>query len=158
MIILSLGAGVQSSTVLLMSCRGELPKIDCAIFADTGWEPSAVYTHLDWLEGESGKAGIPIHRITGMDIRGDAVKFNVEGGAAKGQRWASMPLRSLDTTVVVGSNIGQIRRQCTNEYKIAPIEKFIRSEILGLKPRQRWPVEHVIDEWFGISLDEVRRM
>ena len=36
--ILSLGAGVQSSAVLLMSCDGVLPKLDCAIFADTGWE------------------------------------------------------------------------------------------------------------------------
>ena len=38
--ILNLGAGVQSSTVLLMSIHGELPHIDHAIFADTGWEPS----------------------------------------------------------------------------------------------------------------------
>ena len=28
--ILSLGAGVQSTTVLLMSCRGDLPKLDTA--------------------------------------------------------------------------------------------------------------------------------
>ena len=34
--VLSLGAGVQSSTLLLMSCRGVLPKLDAAIFADTG--------------------------------------------------------------------------------------------------------------------------
>lgn len=32
--ILSLGAGVQSTTVLLMSCLGELPPLDCAIFND----------------------------------------------------------------------------------------------------------------------------
>ena len=37
--ILSLGAGVQSSTMALMSARGDLPKPDAAIFADTGHEP-----------------------------------------------------------------------------------------------------------------------
>ena len=37
--ILSLGAGVQSSVVLLMSIKGILPRLDAAIFADTQWEP-----------------------------------------------------------------------------------------------------------------------
>lgn len=41
--VLSLGAGVQSSTLALMIARGELPPVDCAIFSDTGWEPKAVY-------------------------------------------------------------------------------------------------------------------
>lgn len=44
--VLSLGAGVQSSTLLLMACAGELPRPDVAVFADTGWEPSAVYRWL----------------------------------------------------------------------------------------------------------------
>lgn len=38
-VILSLGAGVQSTTLLLMALHGELEPIpDCAIFADTGAE------------------------------------------------------------------------------------------------------------------------
>jgi hypothetical protein len=41
--VISLGAGVQSSTMALMAADGELPKPDCAIFADTGNEPKAVY-------------------------------------------------------------------------------------------------------------------
>lgn len=36
--ILSLGAGVQSSTLALMAEHGEIEKPDYAIFADTGWE------------------------------------------------------------------------------------------------------------------------
>lgn len=44
---LSLGAGVQSTTMALMAAHGEIgPMPDCAIFADTGWEPRAVYDHL----------------------------------------------------------------------------------------------------------------
>jgi len=44
--ILSLGAGVQSSTLALMIAKGEIPMVDCAIFADTMGEPKAVY---EWL-------------------------------------------------------------------------------------------------------------
>ena len=28
-----------------------MPRRDCAIFADTHWEPPSVYAHLEWLEG-----------------------------------------------------------------------------------------------------------
>ena len=38
--MLSLGAGVQSSTLLLMAREGEL-ELDAAVFADTRWEPAA---------------------------------------------------------------------------------------------------------------------
>jgi len=41
--VLSLGAGVQSTTLALMAAHGEIEPPDCAIFADTQWEPRAVY-------------------------------------------------------------------------------------------------------------------
>ena len=47
--VLSLGAGVQSTTVLRMIIHGELPPVEHAIFSDTGWEPQVVYDHLDTL-------------------------------------------------------------------------------------------------------------
>lgn len=48
--ILSLGAGIQSTCVLLMSIKGVLPKLDYCVFADTGFEPPNVYQHLMWLK------------------------------------------------------------------------------------------------------------
>ena len=45
--ILSLGAGVQSSTLLMKIYNGEIAPVDYAIFADTGNEPQEVY---DWFE------------------------------------------------------------------------------------------------------------
>jgi len=46
--VLSLGAGVQSTTMALMAAHGEIMSMpNCAIFADTGWEPKAVYEHLE---------------------------------------------------------------------------------------------------------------
>jgi hypothetical protein len=49
------------------------------------------------------------------------------------------------------------RRQCTNEYKIQPVQKFYRRKVLGLKKWQRAPREAVIEQWMGISFDEVMR-
>ena len=40
--ILSLGAGVQSSTLALMVANGEIDPVDCAIFADTQSESKAM--------------------------------------------------------------------------------------------------------------------
>lgn len=45
----SFGAGEQSSCPLALSAERILPRIDFAV-ADTGWEPQAVYNHLDRLE------------------------------------------------------------------------------------------------------------
>jgi hypothetical protein len=152
--ILSLGAGVQSTTVLLMSCKGILPKLDCAIFADTQWEPKAVYEHLEWLKGESERHGIPVHIVTAGNLRKEAIEFRELRKSADGKRFASLPVYVDNPD---GSS-GIVRRQCTSEYKIEPIEKFMRRSILGLAHRQRAPREPVIEHWFGISADEVYRM
>lgn len=63
--VLSLGAGVQSTTLALMATKGEIEAPDCAIFADTGWEPKAVYRHLQWLEDV---LPFPVHRVSAGDI------------------------------------------------------------------------------------------
>lgn len=151
--VLSLGAGVQSTTVLLMSCRGVLPTLDAAVFADTQWEPDEVYEHLDWLIEEAAMVGIPVHRVTNGDLRRHTLEGFVRGSAVEGQRYASLPLYVLNPD---GSQ-GMVRRQCTREYKIVPIERFIRRELLGLQPGQRAPMD-AVDQWFGISSDELRRV
>ncbi|WP_240033276.1 hypothetical protein [Micromonospora globbae] len=81
---LSLGAGVQSSTLLLLAAQGKIPGFGAAIFADTGWEPAAVYRHLDRLIGIAEQAGIEVVRVSTGDIRADALDPH--------HRFASMPL------------------------------------------------------------------
>ena len=66
--ILSLGAGVQSSTLALMIEKGEVPMVDAAIFADTKGEPKAVYDWLNWLEK---KLSYPVYRVTWRDLKQD---------------------------------------------------------------------------------------
>lgn len=190
--VLSLGGGVQSTTVALMSCLGELPKLSCAIFADTGWEPAAVYAHVEWLK-EYCKPHFPVVVVGNRKIRDDAIVSQVRGVKSAGQRWASLPyftrrvwrpidedLFELDELVRIRKEArkncakllrimrelqfgrhceqrGMIKRQCTKEYKIAFIEKYIKRELLGIKPRCRAPVELAVNHWFGISFDEWTR-
>ena len=151
--ILSMGAGVQSTALLLMSCKGLLPKIDLAIFADVGFEPKKVMTHLEWCIKEGEKHGIPVVVVkwTKDGLREDTVNAlsNEDGG-----RIAGMPFFTAD---VEGEVQGMSMRQCTADYKIKPINKYLRSHILGLKPRQRAPKEVVMKQWMGISFDESTR-
>lgn len=70
--VLSLGAGVQSTTLALMAAHGEVgPMPDCAVFADTGWEPQAVYDHLAWLRSPN-VLPFPVHVVSGGDLRADS--------------------------------------------------------------------------------------
>lgn len=135
--VLSLGAGVQSSTLLLMGCEGE-ERIDAAVFADTGWEPRAVYEHLAYLEERARAAGIPVYRVSEGNLREDALEAS--------RRSASMPLHIANQD----GTKGQLRRQCTSEYKIKPIRRLLRS--MGVTRGQ--PADLLI----GISLDECHRM
>ena len=83
--VLSRGAGVQSTTLALMAAHGEIgPMPDCAIFADTGWEPKSVYDHLDWLRSPN-VLPFPVYLVSAGNIR------NQLAAAGKGNRWASIP-------------------------------------------------------------------
>lgn len=171
---LSVGAGVQSTTMALLAAHGEIgPMPDCAIFADTGWEPSAVYDHLDWLM--SGNVlPFPVHVVSAGNIRDELL------AAGAGNRWASIPAFTKTVTpagalvpvfdedddgelVEIGSrrattetvSIGMIRRQCTTEFKIVPIRRKVR-ELVDLT-RKRSPAYPVVEQWIGISCDEVIR-
>ena len=65
--VLSLGTGVQSSTMALLAAEGAIePMPDCAIFADTGAEPGAVYDHLAWL---TGVLPFPVHIVSAGNLR-----------------------------------------------------------------------------------------
>jgi hypothetical protein len=142
--VLSLGAGVQSTTVALMAAVGGLPRLDCAIFADTGWEPEAVYRHLEWLEGV---LPFPVYRVQRGILREDVLN------PQPGKQMANPPFFTLGAD---GSR-GMLRRQCTETYKVQPIQQKVRA-LLGIGPRQQAPREPVAEQWLGISLDEAHRM
>lgn len=142
---LSLGAGVQSSTMALMAVHGEIePMPDGAIFADTGGEPGRVYDWLDWLEKQ---LPFPAYRV--MKDKGLKVAI-IE--SVKSKRFATPPFYTESE-----NGGGILRRQCTREFKIEPITRKVR-ELCGLEKGQRAPREILAIQWIGISWDEIQRM
>jgi hypothetical protein len=129
--IISLGAGVQSSTMALMAAAGEITPIpDCAIFADTGAEPRKVYEWLDWLETQ---LPFPVHRVSAGDLRAALLD-------GEQTRVSNPPLFTFPH--------GMLRRKCTGDYKIVPIRRQVRKLTNGKRCHQ----------WIGISTDEAQRM
>ena len=143
---ISLGAGVQSSCVYIMSCVGELTPTDVAIFCDTQAEPPWVYDHLDWLEKNFSHI-VPIKRCTGGNIEKD---LYWQQGKGKGFVQIPAHLARDDGSRGIG------RRQCTRVFKIDPIKKEIRS-LLGLSKGQHAAGRFKVQQWIGISLDEIQR-
>lgn len=145
--VFSCGAGVQSTAIALLMRDGRLPLVDHVIFADTGWEPASVYAQVDRLAVLFAELGIPLHRVAQGNLRADAINPD--------HRFASVPyfVRNPDGSEGMG------RRQCTSEYKLAPINRKVR-ELLGAAAPEfrRVPRGRVAEQWIGFSTDEVGRV
>jgi len=144
--IISLGAGVQSSTMALMAACGEItPMPSAAVFADTQAEPKSVYTWLDWLEKQ---LPFPVRRVTEKDgLEKDALTIRHKKDGSGSWVPSGVPHFSINQD----GSFGHGPRQCTQDFKLAPIrreERRIMKEI---------GVKHII-QWVGISLDEAHRM
>ena len=134
----------------LMANEGAFDRIpDCAIFADTRWEPPSIYEHLTWLKD---RLSFPLYVVdNGRSLREDVKALTNHSGS---RNYVDIPvyLKGRDGD---GDGIG--RRQCTDNYKIRPIRRRIR-EMLGLRPRQRVPAGTSVELWLGISTDEAIRI
>lgn len=134
--IISLGWGVQSFTLAAMSALGELPPVDYAIHADTTHERKFTYQFAKkwttWLE----ERGVRI--ITVNPTHNDPVD--------NGYGTQDVPYFTLDQR----GDKGQGKRQCTTQWKILPMRRYIRQSA-EITPG-------FVEQWIGISLDEWQRM
>jgi hypothetical protein len=138
--VLSLGAGVQSTTVLMLAFEREIP-CDAVIFADTGWEPQAVYDHLERLKTLAADNGLPIHIVSAGNIR----------DTERRKDFYDIPYYLLNED---GSR-GMARRQCTHQLKIYPIRRKVRQL---MKERRLALKSGAVVQYLGISWDELQRM
>lgn len=138
--LISLGAGVQSTAMLMLALDGEIDA-DGAIFADTGWEPRAVYEHLEALRSICGDAGFPLHTVSA----GESIRTVSHRGAKCGAFDLPYFIKNTD------GGDGMVRRQCTSNFKLQPIRRKVR-ELMAAHS-----VGHVT-QLIGISIDEVQRM
>lgn len=140
--ILSLGAGVQSSTLALMAAAGEItPMPTAAVFADTHAEPAGVYRWLDWLEEQ---LPFPVHRVNNGDLAETSTR--VRTSEKNGLTYLSHAVPAF--TLAPDGTKGTMFRQCTDKHKLVPLRKAIDA-IRG---------ERDAIVWIGISSDEVIRM
>ena len=146
----SFGGGKQSTVILLMAHRGEIERPDYAIFADTGWEPQSVYAHIAWLETF---VSIPIIRVGIGRHLGEDIAQWVQNDGKPTKIVIPVFIRNPDGT----KGMMQIR-QCTTKYKIGPIEQYIRRNLLNVAAGRRVPKGVFVEQWIGISTDEIRRM
>ena len=120
--------------------------VDCAIFSDTQSEPKKVMDYLEYLKTQ---VSYPVYIVTKGNLRKDlltlasGIKINNVG----------VPFWTLSK----GLSKGKARRTCTVEYKIKPLVKKVR-ELLGYKKRQRVKKGTIVEQLFGISLDEIYRV
>ncbi len=132
--VLSLGAGVQSSTMALMAAHGEItPMPVAAVFADTGDEPSEVYEYLAYLEP---LLPFPVHRVQRSRLSEHLYE------------WGHSQIPAYMAGEVLG------KRQCTTHWKIVPIQREFR-RIAGISRKRTQGVQVI--SWQGISVDEIDR-
>lgn len=152
--ILSLGAGVQSSTLALMMAKGEIEPVQHAIFADTQNEPLSVMAWLDWLETEIARQpySFPVHRVTKGNLAHRETLVRTSRLSGKRYIQGGIPAFVLADT----GKRGLLGRKCTQDFKIQPIYAKAR-ELLGIKrkPKNAGVLAQMA---IGISWDEVHRM
>ncbi len=140
--IISLGLGIQSTAMYLMSSLNHIDRADYAIFADPDAELPDTYRLWDYLKDWAKyNNGIPLIKKK-KSLYDDILK----GQNSSGNRWASIPAFT--------ESQGMVRRQCTAEYKINVVVQEVR-KLHGLKKYQRMKPTTM---YLGISLDEIQRM
>jgi hypothetical protein len=151
MLLLSLGAGVQSSTLLLMALHGEFDQMPAAaIFADTQNEPPAVYDWLDTLEQISA-GRIPICRVSAGDIAANTLQSLDRNGTGHSGQPPFFVRNSASDGTAARDEGGVLWRKCTSDYKLAVIRRETRRLMQAAG-------EKSVTQWIGISLDEAQRM
>lgn len=134
--VISLGAGVQSTTMALMAACDEFPyELNLAIFADTGDEKRGTYRHLDWLEE---RLTFPLRRLQRFDetLSEATVKHYAENGGTP-------------FTPPFFYEGGMLPKRCSKEWKTRAVTGEIRRR-LHLAAGERAPKGLSVEVWLGI--------
>lgn len=155
--ILSFGAGMQSTALALMSCEKaldnprrypEVPIYDAVIFCDLGLEPGWVKRQVEFTRRACEKAGIPLYVLNTPLYQDFMRNFG-------SRRTVSIPW----WTLMEDGHKAKMPRNCTIDYKIEAVSKFVRWTLLGYRKGQRLRPEDakVHEMHMGFSAEEKRR-
>lgn len=160
--ILSFGAGMQSTALALMSCENAravkngthniphplVPIYDLVIFCDLGFEPPWVKRQAEFVHKACDEAGIWYKQLDTplyTDLMRDFGR----------KRVVSIPWWTLKED----GHKSKMPRNCTIDYKVNQISKFVRWTALGYKKGQRLREEDkkAHEMHMGFSAEEIRR-
>lgn len=155
--ILSFGAGMQSTALALMSCQNAtaetpvfplVPIYDDVVFCDLGMEPPWVMKQVEFTRRACEEAGIHF-TVLKSPLHED---FMQNFGK---RRTVSIPW----WTVKENGHKSRMPRNCTLDYKVNVISKYVRWELLGYKKGQRLREEDkkAHEMHMGFSYEERRR-
>ena len=155
--ILSFGAGMQSTALALMSCQNAtaetpvfplVPVYDDVIFCDLGMEPPWVIKQVEFTRRACEEAGIHF-TVLKSPLHEDFMQNFGE------RRTISIPW----WTVKEDGHKSRMPRNCTLDYKVNVISKYVRWELLGYKKGQRLREEDkkAHEMHMGFSYEEKRR-
>lgn len=159
--ILSFGAGMQSTALALMSCENAhakengqeapfplVPVYDLVVFCDLGFEPPWVLYQVEFTRKACEWAGLPF-KVLPSPLYDDFMRNFGE------RRTISIPWWTLGDD----GHKSRMPRNCTIDYKVELISKYVRWEVLGYKKGQRLRDEDkkAHEMHMGFSAEEARR-
>jgi|TARA_R110000824_G_scaffold228374_1_gene416127 3'-phosphoadenosine 5'-phosphosulfate sulfotransferase (PAPS reductase)/FAD synthetase len=132
--VLSFGAGVQSSALILLALEGRHPKPDLVVFADTGSERPRTYETVKQISRLCRAGGVEFVTVQ---------CWNDEDGKVPDR--LHVDYRKRETLPMIGQAI------CTVKWKIRPVRRCVRARLpcTGPKPWAKM--------WLGITTDEIHR-
>lgn len=155
--ILSFGAGMQSTALALMSCENAMnrtppyphvPIYDAVIFCDLGLEPSWVMNQVEFTRRACEHAGIFFQTLDTPLYKDLLCNFGE-------RRTVSVPWWTLKSD----GHKSRMPRNCTIDYKVNAITKYVRWNLLGYQKGQRLRAEDMKahEMHMGFSAEEARR-
>ncbi len=192
LVILHNGGGVQSGTLIEMIHDGLIERPDAIVQADTGDEPVYIYRQWERDKALMHEIGIPYLVVNNGNMHNDlyggkrfaamplfTVRQNGNRGGkrqpVKRGQLTAFDLDEFEVDVpleIVGfgatakiEHKGKLKRQCTSEYKIVPIEREIRVMLLEMglaKERRDGSIricnDVLVESWLGYTTDEIERI
>lgn len=127
--VLSYGGGRQTVAMLVLVCKGILPRPDHILTADTGREVSSTWKYLDehmrpYLAQYGMHVEVAPHSLAAVDLYG----------------------HNGDLLLPVFTNTGKLQTYCSNEWKARVCQRYLRAHgIAGAC------------QWIGFAFDERSR-
>ncbi|MCK9326794.1 MAG: hypothetical protein M0P69_14980 [Bacteroidales bacterium] len=130
----SCGGGVQSTAIAALIYTGKLPRPDCAVMTDCGYEKSATWEYVDSvLIPKMQEVGVNLQIIKTVDYSNNNL-FDKSNHLV------------LPAFTMVNGKAVKFKTHCNNNWKVRPVQRWLREQ--GVK---------LCENWIGISTDEAKR-